>query len=923
MLPFWKKNLFSIPSGALGKQLLEEMTRLINCWCLHGPSRQYSIKALMILPSLLLQKSSKTSKSKENKEHLKRRLELWKQKRISELVDEVKAVQCRLAASNSKRHDVDIKHRFSKLMELGKIKQAMKLLSSNSCKGMLELSDETLSQLIVKHPESEPLHEDFLLHGPIKNVNPIIYDEIDESLVFKAANKTDGAAGPSKLDGDEWKKILCSNSFGAASIDLRKAIARMTRELCSQDINDHESIEALLAWTLIPLDKNPGVRPIGIGEVLRRIIGKVVIYTMKKDVTESAGSLQLCAGQDSGCESAIHGMVDIWNDINTEGVLQVDASNAFNSINRNVLLHNIKIICPEMACYVTNTYCQPARLFIIGGKELSSKEGTTQGDPISMAVYALGLGPLLTQLILDQELASNEDNVKLAAYADDLAAGGGLKDLKIWWDTLIKIGPKIGYYPNADKSWLIVKPSKLQDAETIFESSGVHITASGNRHLGAIIGSIDFRHQYMSSLVQKWVAEINTLSDFARTDPHSAYSAFVHGMKHKFNYVMRTIPNIKEDLIPLEDVIRNTFIKTIFNGYECDDTYRTLLSLPPKYGGLGITNVTEICDIEYQNSRTISAENVKLIMEQNQVYSADLQKLNSIKDQIKKGKQREHERKLKTIKEKLDGASLRLLNCVSEPSTSNWLTALPLKDHGFHLDKRSFWDALFIRYNLPLDKLPSNCVCGSTFHLDHALTCKRGGFIAVRHNDIRDLTAKLLTQVCHDVKLEPALQPLTGEIFAQKSATTDDEARVDISARGFWVRGQVAFFYVRAFSPLAKVHVNRDLKSIYSSQEKEKKRRYNHRIIQIEMATFTPLVFSCMGGMSRETQRFYSQLAEKLADKHKTMKSEMMCYLKTKLNFSLIRSLTLCLRGTRQQHPTTELKVDDVKYANSVTSIHH
>ena len=80
---------------------------------------------------------------------------------------------------------------------------------------------------------------------------------------------------------------------------------------------------------------------------------------------------------------------------------------------------------------------------------------------------------------------------------------------------------------------------------------------------------------------------------------------------------------------------------------------------------------------------------------------------------------------------------------------------VPLKDHGFHLDKRSFWDAIYIRYNLPLEKLPSNCVCGLPFTLDHALTCKRGGYIAVRHNDMRDLAANLLSQVCHDVKVEP------------------------------------------------------------------------------------------------------------------------------------------------------------------------
>ena len=116
----------------------------------------------------------------------------------------------------------------------------------------------------------------------------------------------------------------------------------------------------------------------------------------------------------AGCEAAIHGMVDIWNDFNTEGVLQVDASNAFNSINLALLLHNVKIICPEMATFIINIYYKLARLFVIGGKEISSQEGTTQGDPIAMAVYALALGPLLTTLILEQQKQTQvgKDRVK-------------------------------------------------------------------------------------------------------------------------------------------------------------------------------------------------------------------------------------------------------------------------------------------------------------------------------------------------------------------------------------------------------------------------------------------------------------------------------------------------------------------------------
>ena len=68
-----------------------------------------------------------------------------------------------------------------------------------------------------------------------------------------------------------------------------------------------------------------------------------------------------------------------------------------------------------------------------------------------------------------------------------------------------------------------------------------------------------------------------------------------------------------------------------------------------------------------------------------------------------------------------------------------------------------------------LPNLPSKCVCGSAFNVDHAIVCSKGGFPTLRHNEIRDITADLLTEVCHDVAIEPMLQPLTGEVSEENS----------------------------------------------------------------------------------------------------------------------------------------------------------
>ena len=125
-----------------------------------------------------------------------------------------------------------------------------------------------------------------------------------------------------------------------------------------------------MACRLIPLDKHPGLRPIGVGEVLRRIARKVVMMVMKEDIKKASGCLQLCTVQEVGCEAAIHAMHKVFEYNETEAMLIVDEENAFSSINRKALLHKIEYLCPAIATYLYNCYVISARLFIIGGKEL-------------------------------------------------------------------------------------------------------------------------------------------------------------------------------------------------------------------------------------------------------------------------------------------------------------------------------------------------------------------------------------------------------------------------------------------------------------------------------------------------------------------------------------------------------------------------
>ena len=172
-------------------------------------------------------------------------------------------------------------------------------------------------------------------------------------------------------------------------------------------------------------------------------------------------------------------------------------------------------------------------------------------------------------------------------------------------------------------------------------------------------------------------------------------------------------------------------------------------------------------------------------------------------------------------------------------------------------------DAISLRYGWSLSHTPQQCSCGTTFSDDHAMTCHMGGIPTIRHNEIRDLTASLVTEVCHNVAIEPLLQPLSGELLSHRSANTQPNARQDIRARGFWSAGQDAYFDIRVFHPNASSNRSTTTAAAYRKYETAKKREYAQRIREVEHGVFTPLVFSTTGGMGREAATFYNKIREK------------------------------------------------------------
>ena len=246
---------------------------------------------------------------------------------------------------------------------------------------------------------------------------------------------------------------------------------------------------------------------------------------------------QLCAGLQAGIEGAIHGMNELFSTHQDQGtgwgVLLVDAANAFNSLNRAAMLLHAHVLWPRCARFLFNTYRGWSVLVLRGSSTfLYSKEGVTQGNPLSMFTYVIGTLPLI-------HLLRNPGHWTQLWYADDASAGGTFPELCTWLDSLCSRGPAFGYYPEPTKSFIVVNERWKKEAAAIFGDLGVQVV-TGHRFLGGFIGSQYGRGEYVMSKVRRWVGHVNVLAQAASTQPQLAYAA--RSLQHEWTFLLRVVP---------------------------------------------------------------------------------------------------------------------------------------------------------------------------------------------------------------------------------------------------------------------------------------------------------------------------------------------------------------------------------------------
>ena len=412
------------------------------------------------------------------------------------------------------------------------------------------------------------------------------------------------------------------------------------------------------------------------------------------------------------------------------------------------------------------------------------------------------------------------ESMKKVGFADDGTGAGRVIDVAASWRDLNVIGPPNGYDPDAGKTWVLVKEEFKELAEEHLPD--VNITTVGRKLLGSFLGKDEGLVTHVEKQIAKWSEDINELIEIAKFEPQLAYAAYIFGTSKRWQFLCRTTPGIGSLLKPLEDLIDEKLIPALVGEHNYSQHLRGVFALPARLGGLGLLIPHKEAQFEYENSLIMTEQLTRAIVNQQDSFAEDKVKQAEAAKEITKRKAAKYEADLAEATVGFPADLVKMLDLAKEKGASCWLTSLPLKSCGFRLSKQQWFDAITMRYNLKPNDFPVFCACGKENSIDHCLTCKKGGFVHLRHDAVRDSFAEIMRSVGKDVKTEPHLLPVTGEPLPA-GTNIKDGAQADVSALSIWTSLCKAFFDIRVFNPLASTNWEMDIVDMYKHHEDAKK----------------------------------------------------------------------------------------------------
>ena len=594
------------------------------------------------------------------------------------------------------------------------------------------------------------------------------------------------------------------------------------------------------------------------------------------------------------------------------GFLLVDARNAFNEGNRTAILWTVRHLWPSGARFAFNCYRHWAMLVIRGEAGeidiLFSKEGATQGDPLSMIIYGVGMLPLTRSL-----KRQCKDCIQ-PWYADDAAAGGKFTAIMSYYDLLCREGPGRGYFPEPTKSILVVKPQSVDRAKELFQHLGFKVV-TGTRYLGGHIGDEAACTQWVDEKVTGWVEGVHALARIAKSSPQCAFAGLQKSLQCEWMHLQRSIGNIGDAFDPVEAAISQHFLPALLGTCPSKGTpppLRKLLSLPVKFAGVGVPISPKTADIHHATSLDCTTVLTESLLGRRKF---NLQThIKTMKEGRSAAKDSNKNRAAATLTPLLTAMRpMHRRKAERNQETGAWLSIIPTIVNGLSLSKEEFRDGMRMRYGIGLDDLPKVCDgCGAKFSVEHALSCKKGGLVVGRHNEIRDELAYLATLATSSnrVRDEPYINigrntegngvPAHANVDTSRAnpPAGKDFERGDVLVHGLFDRNTSCIIDVRVTDTDQPSYLSTTPSKVLKSQERSKKKKYLEACLE-QRRHFAPYVVDTYGLLGEEAKSLNKRLGSKLAEKWKSPYSAVMGFVNARVSVAILRATHLCLRGSR------------------------
>ena len=655
------------------------------------------------------------------------------------------------------------------------------------------------------------------------------------------------------------------------------------------------------------------------------------------------------------------------------GAMLVDADNGFNMQSRYAMLWTVRHLWPRAARFLFNCYRHQAKCLMRrpGGDALVilSREGCSQGCPLSAFAYGVGMVPLARRIRDEMRL---EDDMVHAMFADDYGNVGDAIQNARTMKCLQKWGPPFGYHPTPPKSKYVCEAREEPAVRQVFDAFDLQIEFSrGERYLGGFLGSQRAKVDWVRPQVEEWCRAVAIMEDIARRYPQTAYFGLAVSLQNEWQHVCRTVPGVELLMEPLEAALAS-FLSTLLDvEMDARGDLRTLLGHKVKQAGMGIPKPTVSAKTAFQTSEEASQlliSSLKLRLDVDVVQH---------KAQVARARNtavadRETVEKAECNRQ-LENASRQEENRIKRAKESGaWLTCVPSTKMGTTLSRDEFVDNVRWRNGFAPTNLPETCDgCGERFTTEHGLNCKVGGLVHERHEIGADeweylgAMAYSPSACSHRPKVNegnprgagnggtggPQLAPPfrargtaggnraanggngganggntatnggtnaannaannannnTAAAEGAAVAVVETDLEGDKGIRGFWAHGRECIFDIRITNTDSRAHRNKDPTKCLESQEKEKKDKYE-RACREQRKDFTALVYSIDGMAGPKTRAAERRMAARLAWKWKREYSEMVGFVRTRMSLAVVRSNTLMWRGSRTRrraHPGT------------------